>query len=49
MKKLKGWLLVIGAVLIVGAIGSEQIGAIDFTRAITQCLIGMPMFAYGVM
>ncbi len=46
MKKLLG---IIGAVLIAGAIGSEQIGAIDFTRAIAHCLIGLPMLAIGTM
>lgn len=46
MKKILG---IIGAVLVVGAIGSEQIGVIGFGQAVTQCLIGMPMFAFGVM
>ena len=46
MKKILG---IIGAVLIVGAIGSEQIGVMGFGKAFTQCLIGMPMFAFGVM
>ena len=49
MKKIKDLCLVVGAVLIVGAIGSEQIGAIGFGQAVKQCLIGMPMFAFGVM
>lgn len=46
MKKLLG---IIGAVLVFGAIGSEQISAISFGQAVTQCLIGLPMFAIGVM
>ena len=46
MKKLLG---IIGAVLIFGAIGAEQTGAIGFNQAIKQCVIGLPMLAIGVM
>lgn len=46
MKKLFG---IIGGLLIVGAIGSEQIGAIGFGQAVKQCLIGLPMLAIGTM
>lgn len=46
MKKI---LTIIGGALIVGAIGSEQIGVIGFGQAITQCLIGLPIFAMGCM
>jgi hypothetical protein len=48
MKKLKGWLFVIGAVLTVGAIGSEQIGVIPFAEAVKYCMVGLPMLAIGV-
>ena len=40
-------LFIIGAVLILGGIGSEEIGAIEFTQAIKQCLIGLPMVLMG--
>ena len=46
MKKILG---IIGAVLVVGAIGSEQTGAMGFGQAVTQCLIGLPMFVIGCM
>lgn len=46
MKKLLG---IIGAVLVVGAIGSEQTGAIGLGQALIQCVVGLPMFAFGVM
>jgi hypothetical protein len=46
MKKL---LTIIGGALIVGAIGSEQIGVISFTQSLMQCVVGLPMFAIGVM
>ena len=49
MKKLKGLLFIIGAVLVFGGIGSEQIGVISFAQAIKQCLIGLPMCAIEVM
>ncbi len=49
MKKIKGWLFVIGAVLIVGAIGSEQTGIIPFASAVRYCIIGLPMIGIGVM
>lgn len=45
MKKL---LLIIGAVLILGGIGSEEIGRIEFAQAVKQCLIGLPMVAIGM-
>ena len=46
MKKI---LVIIGIVLVLGSIGACDIEAIALERAITQCLIGMPMFAIGVM
>lgn len=49
MKKLKGLLFIIGAVLIFGGIGAEQTGDATFGQAILQCLIGLPMFAMSVM
>ena len=49
MKKLKGFLLILGLVLIFGAVGGDQTGAIEFGQAIKQCLIGLPMFVIGVM
>lgn len=49
MKKLKGLLFIIGAILIFGGIGAEQTGDATFGQAIVQCLIGLPMFAIGVM
>lgn len=48
MKKIKGWLFVIGAVLIVGAIGSEQTGIIPFAEAVKYCIVGLPMIGIGV-
>ena len=47
MKKLKGLLFIVGAVLIFGAAGSEQTGALEFAQAMKQCLIGLPMFVIG--
>ena len=44
MKKL---LFIIGGVLIVGAIGSEQTGVIPFAEAVKYCIIGLPMLAIG--
>ena len=49
MKKLKGLLFIIGAILVFGGIGSEQTGVISFAQAIKQCLIGLPMCVIGVM
>jgi hypothetical protein len=49
MKKLKGLLFIVGAILVFGGIGSEQTGVISFAQAMKQCLIGLPMFAIGVM
>lgn len=46
MRKL---LTIIGAVLIFGAIGSEQIGAIGFGQAIVQSIVGLLMFVLGVL
>lgn len=45
MKKL---LLIIGAVLILGGIGSEEIGRIEFAQAVKQGLAGLAMIAVGV-
>lgn len=47
MKKIKGLLFVIGAVVIVGAIGSEQAGVIPFAEAVKYCIAGLPMLAIG--
>lgn len=49
MKKIKGLLFVVGLVMIFGAAGSDQTGAIEFGQAMKQCLIGLPMMAIGVM
>lgn len=49
MKKLKGLLFIVGAILVIGGIGSEQTGVISFAQAIKQCLIGLPMCAVGVL
>jgi hypothetical protein len=49
MKKLKGLLFIVGAILVFGGIGAEQTGDATFGQAILQCLIGLPMFAIGVM
>lgn len=46
MKKILG---IIGAILVIGSIGACDTEAIGFGQAVTQCLIGMPMFAFGVM
>lgn len=48
MKKIKGILAIIGLVLVLSAVGSEQINVISFGQAIKQCLIGLPMFVIGV-
>lgn len=46
---LKKMLSIIGVVLIVGAIGSEQTGAIGFGQAIVQSIVGLLMFVLGVL
>ena len=46
MKKILG---IIGAVLVIGAIGACDTEAISLGQAVKQCLIGMPMFAIGGM
>lgn len=48
-KEMKKILCIIGAVLVFGAIGAEQTEAISFTQSLVQCVIGLPMFAIGVM
>lgn len=49
MKKVKGFLAIIGLILIFGAAGTEQTGAIEFSQAMKQCLIGLPLLGIGVM
>lgn len=49
MKIIKGLIFICGAVLVFGGIGAEQTSAITFGQAVTQCLVGLPMFAIGVM
>jgi hypothetical protein len=46
MKKI---LAIVGAILVVGAIGAEQTSAIEFGQALKQCAIGLPMMVIGVM
>lgn len=46
MKKI---LAIVGAILVIGAIGAEQTSAIEFGQALMQCVVGLPMFAIGVM
>lgn len=46
MKKI---LAIVGAILVVGAIGAEQTSAIEFGQALMQCVVGLPMIAMSVM
>lgn len=46
MKKI---LAIVGAVLVIGAIGAEQTSAIDFVQALKQCAVGLPMLMIGTM
>ena len=48
MKKIKGFLFVAGLIMIIGAAGGDQTGAIEFGQAMKQCLIGLPMMFFGV-
>ena len=44
---MKNLLFIVGAVMMIGSVGACDIGLIDLSRAITQCLIGLPMLAIG--
>ena len=46
MKKI---LFVIGAVLVLGAIGACDSETIAFGQALKQCMIGLPLMAISVM
>ena len=49
MKKFKGLMFIIGLVLVFGAAGSFDTGAMEIGQAMKQCLFGLPMMAIGVM